>query len=114
MLPEDQLAWVTLAAGIACFFVVAGPGSVRPFSERLLVWSVGGTLVAASVPRLVAAYDPTIGLYAGEIGTFLMMVTRYLILLVCVYMILRWIWRCNPCWQTPREHYENFMASHKR
>jgi hypothetical protein len=114
MFLESHLAWATALSGVALWFLVAGPGSDRPIGERLLVWLLAGTLLFASIPRLVENYDPTAGLYAGQIGMVGMVLTRYAIMVLCVYRCFKWAYRCTTRWMTPREYVGSLLASHKR
>jgi len=38
MFLESHLAWATALCGLALWLLVAGPGSDRSISERLLIW----------------------------------------------------------------------------
>jgi len=114
MFLESHLAWATALCGLALWLLVAGPGSDRSISERLLIWCLGGTMLFASIPRLVENYDPSAGLYAGQIGMVGMVITRYIILMLCGYRIIKWLYRYTKFMLTPREYVGNFFAGHRR
>lgn len=109
---EQQLAWLSAIAGVAMFLLIAGPGSMWSFAERLLGWSLAATLLAASIPRLVTQYDPEVAAYARQIGILLMLVTRYLILLTSSYLIIRWAWKFRvPAKPQPVQSLARFALS---
>lgn len=71
-------------------------------------------MLFASIPRLVENYDPSAWLYAGQIGMVGMVITRYIILMLCGYRIVKWLYRFTKFMPTPREYVGNFFAGHRR
>lgn len=111
---DNLLAWITAISGLTMLFVVAGPGSMWPFGERLLVWFAGVSLIGASIFRLVAVYDPSVAWQAAFVGGIVMVVGRICVFFTGVYLVLRWLWKRNPQWRSPVEVVGDLVAGHRR
>lgn len=111
---DTILAWVNAVAGIVLLLAIAGPGSIRPFSERLLLWGIAVSFIGASAFRIVDIYDPSLSEHATVVSYVVMIGARLIITVVAVYLSVLWAFRYHPEYHTPAEICGDFLAGHRR
>jgi hypothetical protein len=106
---ESLLAWATFAAAIALFAVTAGPMSLRPFVERLLLWCVAMGMLGASLFRLFGMSDGHVTIVAYV----MMLFARSGVVLIGTWMVLYWLWQHSDI-RTPAQWLGDKIVGYRR